>query len=310
MTIRQKLEIIQKRLGLTQTKLAERFGVSFAAFNGWWTGKSTPRPKMQVAIDELFLEVTGQKVIPVEQLLSKKHKLEQKSSKHKNILSEILKNPDIRDQFILKLTYHSNSIEGSTLTEPDTAAILFDNAALPNKTLTEQLEAKNHQTALNYLFDYISRKQKIDGNLVLKLHGILMNGVLPNAGSYRNYAVRIAGIDLPTANYMKIPDLMSKVILDARKDTKDIVSLSANVHSRFEQIHPFADGNGRVGRLLMNAMLLKENFAPAIIHQEQKQLYYTYLYKAQTKNDQSQLEYFLCDAITNGFEILERSDKR
>lgn len=310
MTIRQKLEIIQKRLGLTQTKLAERFGVSFAAFNGWWTNKSTPRPKMQVAIDELFLEVTGQKVIPLEQLLSKKHTLEQKSSMHKNILSEILNNPDIRDQFILKLTYHSNSIEGSTLTEPDTAAILFDNAALPNKTLTEQLEAKNHQTALNYLFDYISRKQKIDENLVLKLHGILMSGVLPNAGSYRNYAVRIAGIDLPTANYMKIPDLMSRVLSDAGKETKDIISLSASIHSQFEQIHPFADGNGRVGRLLMSAMLLKENFAPAIIHQEQKQLYYTYLYKAQTKNDQSQLEDFLCDAITNGFEILERSDKR
>ncbi len=310
MTIRQKLEIIQKRLGLTQTKLAERFGVSFAAFNGWWTGKSTPRPKMQIAIDELFLEVTGQKVIPAEQLLSKKHKLEQKSLRHKNILSEILNNPDIRDQFILKLTYHSNSIEGSTLTEPDTAAILFDNAALPNKTLTEQLEAKNHQTALNYLFDYISRKQKIDEDLVQKLHSILMNGVLPNAGSYRNYAVRIAGIDLPTANYMKVAELMSKVLLDARKNTKDVISLSANVHSRFEQIHPFADGNGRVGRLLMSAMLLKENFAPAIIHQEQKQLYYTYLYKAQTKNDQSQLEDFLCDAITNGFEILERSDKR
>lgn len=310
MTIRQKLEIIQKRLGLTQTKLAERFGVSFAAFNSWWTNKSTPRPKMQVAIDELFLEVTGQKVIPAEQLLSKKNKLEQKSSKHEDILSVILNNPDIRDQFILKLTYHSNSIEGSTLTEPDTAAILFDNAALPNKTLTEQLEAKNHQTALNYLFDYISRKQKIDEDLILKLHSILMNGVLPNAGSYRNDAVRIAGIDLPTANYIKISDLMSKVLLEARRGTKDIISLATNIHSQFEQIHPFADGNGRVGRLLMNAMLLKENFAPAIIHQEQKQLYYTYLYKAQTKNDQSQLENFLCDAIANGFEILERSDKR
>src|SRR3989344_6616103 len=129
MTIRQKLEIIQKILGLTQTKLAEKFGVSFTAFNNWWTGKSTPRPKMQAAIDELFLEVTGQKVIPADQLTAKKQVLQQKSGEYQGVVTEILNNPDIRDQFILKLTYHSNSIEGSTLTEPDTAAILFDNAA-------------------------------------------------------------------------------------------------------------------------------------------------------------------------------------
>jgi len=80
------------------------------------------------------------------------------------------------------------------------------------------------------------------------------------------------------------------------------------VHSKFEQIHPFSDGNGRVGRLIINAMLLKHNFAPAIIKQQKKQLYYTYLYKAQTKDDQSQFEDFLCEAVADGFDILERKD--
>lgn len=306
MTIRQKLEIIQKMLGLTQTELAEKFGVSFVAFNSWWTSKSTPRPKMQTAIDMLFLEVTGQKVIPTDQLSAKKFILNRKSSAHKNVIAEILGNPDICDQFILKLTYHSNSIEGSTLTEPDTAAILFDNAALPDKSLTEQLEAKNHQTALNHLFGYVSRRQRIDESLVLKLHSILMNGIQPDAGSYRRHAVRITGVNLPTANYLRMPDLMPKVLSDARRSTKDIIGLSASIHSRFEQIHPFSDGNGRIGRLLVNAMLLNANFAPAIIHQGQKQLYYTYLYNAQAKNDQSQLEDFFCDAVMDGFRILER----
>lgn len=310
MNTRQKLEIVQKRLGLTQTKLAEKFGVSFAAFNSWWTGKSNPRPKMRVAIDEMFLEVTGQKTIPANQLASKKQILRQKSEEHKNIITEILENPDIRDQFILKLTYNSNSIEGSTLTEPDTAAILFDNAALPNKSLTEQLEAKNHQTALNYLFDHIAKKEKVDEAFALKLHGILMNGIKPDAGVYRNHPVRITGVDLPTANYMSVPKLMMELMAKITEKTKDIIALSAGVHSKFEQIHPFSDGNGRTGRLLMNAMLLQENFAPAIIRQEKKQLYYTYLYKAQTKDDHSQLEYFLCEAVMDGFKILERADAR
>lgn len=306
MTIRQKLEIIRKILGLTQTKLAEKFGVSFVAFNSWWTGKSIPRSKMQVAIDELFLEVTGQKVIPADRLSAKKLSLHQKSSKYKNVVAEILDNPDIRDQFILKLTYHSNSIEGSTLTEPDTAAILFDNVALPNKSLIEQLEAKNHQTALNYLFGYIAKKEKVNEALVLKLHGILMNGIRSDAGIYRDHAVRITGVNLSTANYMSVPKLMSKVMTRATKKTKDVIALSASIHSELEQIHPFSDGNGRIGRLLINAMLLSANFAPAVIRQEQKQLYYTYLHKAQTKEDSSQLEDFLCGAVADGFKILER----
>ena len=310
MTTHQKLEIIQKTLGLTQTKLAEKFGVSFAAFNNWWTGKSCPRPKMQSAIDELFLEITGQKIIPANQLIAKKQIIEQKLQNYQSVVSEILHNSDIRDQFILQLTYHSNSIEGSTLTEPDTAAILFDNTALPNKSLTEQLEAKNHQTALNYLFDYITKRGKINERLILKFHSILMNGVHPDAGFYRRHGVRIVGVNLPTANYMSIPKLMSSLMADINKPTQDIIALATNIHSHFEQINPFSDGNGRVGRLLLNAMLLKANFAPAIIRQEQKQLYYTYLYKAQTKNDHSQLEDFFFISILDGFKILERSDIR
>lgn len=263
---------------------------------------------MRTVIEELYLEVTGQKIIPKEQLDVKKQILRQKSSEHKNVLVEIVSNPDIKDQFILKLTYNSNSIEGNTLTEPDTAAVIFDNVALPNKSLTEQLEAKNHQTALIYLFDYLLENKKINENLILKLHSILMNGIHSDAGVYRNHAVRILGVNLPTANYLKILELIPNVIAKATKKTGDIIAATAQTHSSFEQIHPFSDGNGRIGRLLMNAMFLKNNLAPAVIRQEQKQLYYTYLYKSQTKEDRSQLENFLCDSVMDGFKILERQD--
>jgi len=309
MTIKQKLEIIQKRLNLTQTKLAERFGVSFAAFNSWWTEKSVPRARMQSAIEELFLEVTGQKIISAEFLTGQKKALAQKAKEHKNIISVILSNPDIKDQFILSLIYNSNKIEGSTLTEPDTAAILFDNSVLPDKSLIEHLEVKNHQTALNYLFDYISKNGVINEKLVLKLHGMLMNGIKPDAGLYRRHPVRILGVNLPTANYLRVPDLVPQVIKKASSKSKDIIAVAAEVHSRFEQIHPFSDGNGRVGRLLVNAMMLKANLAPAVIRQEQKQLYYTYLYKSQTKNDTSQLQKFLGEAVALGFDILNRNEQ-
>ena len=306
MEIQKKLQVVKQATGLTQTKLAEKLGVSFVTFNSWWTGKSIPRPKTQTLINELFLEVTGQKIIPTEQLVAKKQVLNKKSTKHKNIIAEILNNPDIRDTFLLKLIYNSNKIEGSTLTEPDTASIIFDNVSLSNKSLTEHLEAKNHQTAFNYLFEYISKKGELDEKLILKLHSILMNGIRPDAGMYRNHAVRILGVNLPVANYIKIPSLIPDIIKEMNKKTNDLVSLTALVHSHFEQIHPFSDGNGRIGRILMSAMLLKANMAPAIVKQQNKRLYYTYLYKAQTTGDQSQLENFLCDAIIDGFKILER----
>jgi len=309
MDIIDKLKVIKKALGVTQTQLAMKLGVSFVSFNNWWNGKVIPHQKKQKAIDGLFLEVTGQKNIPESVLLDKKKNIKLRAGKHKKLLLEILKNKDIKDQFVLTLTYHTNSIEGSTLTEPDTSAILFDNIALSNKSLIEQLEVKNHQAALEYVFEYISNNGKINEALVLKLHSILMNGIQSDAGRYRNHGVRIVGVNLVTANHLKIHELINKLISKYSRNNKDVIASASLVHSEFEKIHPFSDGNGRVGRLLMNAMLLKLNFAPAIIRQERKQLYYTYLFKSQVKGDLSQLESFLYNAVDEGFNILERKNR-
>ena len=308
MTIREKLQLIQKLSGLTQAQLAGRLGVTFMALNRWINSKAIPRPKAQEKIDELYKEYSGEKQIPETILAAKKGIILQKRKNHKTILEEIIKNPDIRDQFYLSLTYHSNRIEGNSLSENDTAAILFQNVALPNKSLVEQLEAKNHQAALEYLFGYLTSCRHLDENLVLKLHSILMNAIRADAGVYRNHGVRILGTNVPTANYLKITILMAELIRDINHIQKDAIAHTSLIHSRFEQIHPFADGNGRIGRLLIHAMLLKTNFPPAVIRQERKRLYNTYLNRAQLKGDASLLEDFICDAVLEGYKILERAD--
>lgn len=310
MTLQEKLQVIQKSTALTQTEIAKRLGVSFVTLNSWWNGKSLPRPKKQAAIEDLYLDVTGQSVISPELLVGKKQALIKKSEQHSNILRSILENPDIHDRFILKLTYNSNRIEGSTLTEPDTAAVIFDNVALPNRSLTEQLEAKNHQTATDFLFQHIANDGIVDESFILKLHGILMNGIRSDAGTYRTHGVRILGINLPTANYQKIQELMPELLTEANQKIGDIFTIATLTHAKFERIHPFSDGNGRIGRLLMNAMFLVRNVAPAVIRQERKQFYYNALYRAQTTDDQSRLEDFLCDAVSEGFRILEREDEQ
>lgn len=306
MTIKNKLSLIQKLTGQSQEKLAMELGVSFPTLNSWINGRSTPRQKAQERIDELFRRLTGQAIIPDNILEAKKQAIFTRAKSHKNILKTILQSKDIYDQFVLSLTYNTNRIEGSTLTEPETAAILFQNVALPDKTIIEQMEVKNHQAALKRLFDHLQEDGKLDESFILKIHGILLNGIQADAGCYRNHAVRIVGSNVPTANYLKVPALMKELCKAIFAKNRDIVAHTSLIHSRFEQIHPFSDGNGRVGRLLLDAMFLKENLPPAVIRQEKRRFYILYLNKSQLKNEFSQIEDFICDAVLDAFDILER----
>jgi Fic family protein len=284
-------------------------GVTFVALNRWMNERAAPRPKALERIEELYKEYSGEKQVPESVLAAKQGIIREKKRKHPHVLREIMDNPDIRDQFYLSLTYHSNRIEGSTLSEGETAAIMFQNAALPNKNMIEQLEVKNHQAALGYLFEYIGEKKQINETLIMRLHGILLNAIRSDAGGYRNHGVRITGSNIPTANYVKVPDLMKALMANVKEDAKDVVRHIASVHARFEAVHPFSDGNGRIGRLLMHAMALRENLPPAVILQENRRLYINYLNTAQTKDDLTLLEDFTCDAILAGYNIVERDDR-
>jgi len=307
MTIKDKLIIIKNLSSLTQEELAEMLGVSFATLNSWINGKSKPRRKAEENINKLYFTYTGQKNIIKDPLKAKKQIILNKSKKHRNILKEIVKNSDIYDQFLLSLTYHSNKIEGSTLTEDETMAIMFDNVSLPNKDIIEQLEVKNHQAVLQYLLKYLlSASLKINEAFILRLHSILINGIKNDAGSYRSHGVRIVGTYVPTANYLKVPKLMKEIIKDINHKNSDTVAHIANIHSRFEQIHPFSDGSGRIGRLLMHAMLLRNNLPPVVIEQKKKRSYNNCLKRAQFNEDFIPLENLLCDSIIEGFKILER----
>jgi len=305
MTIREKLQIIKNISGLTQENLAKTLGVSFVAFNSWINKKSNPRRNAEKNINNLYFQYTGQKTIIQDPLMAKKQIILAKSKRYKNVLKKITKNPDIYDQIMLSLTYHTNRLEGSSLTENETKTILFDNITLSNKSMVEHLEVKNHQAAFSYLLKYLSNSSlKIDEKLILKLHGTLMNGIKDDAGFYRRHGVRIVGTYVPTANYLKVPQLMKELTREINCQHKDAIAHVANIHSCFEKIHPFSDGNGRVGRLIMQAMLLKKNLPLAIIEQKQKRFYNNYLRTSQMKKDFLPLENFICNAILKIFKIL------
>jgi Fic family protein len=305
MTVSEKLKIIKQISGETQEELAKKIGVSFATLNSWINSRSKPHRKKEDIINKLLSEYTGISDKTDKEEITKKDIVINKGKQYKNIIRLILNRPDLYDQFILSLTYHTNRIEGSTLTEDETAAVIFRNETIANKNLVEHLEAKNHQTSIKFLFDYLKINKKINEDLILKLHGLLMNGIREDAGKYRQHGVRIVGANVPTANYIKVPELMKNLIKEINNKKVDIIKRSTIVHSKFEQVHPFSDGNGRIGRLLLCAMLLLENFPPAVVEIKEKKIYLNYLRKSQLKKDYTPLEDFICDAILNGFKIIE-----
>lgn len=304
MTHREKLKRIQVLTNKTQAELAQLLDVSFPTMNSWLNSKSDPRQKAKEKIDILYQEHTGKSDVKGSEIEEKKQTIKKLQKQLPNPLKTIVSRQDLYDSFVLELTYHTNSIEGSTLNEPEVKAVIFDNATIAGKTVVEHQEAKNHQAALGYLFRILDEKE-IEEEDIKKLHSILMNGIWPNAGQYRNHSVRIAGTKVVTANYLKVPQLMAEFVGTLNKKPKDTLKHISATHAQFEQIHPFSDGNGRVGRLLMHFIALRNGLPPVLIKREKKIAYYTYLERAQTKNQNLFLESFVSDGILEAYTLLQ-----
>lgn len=303
-----KLKLLQQVSGKTQGQLAHELGVTILSFSNWINGKSIPRDKKIALINTMLAKYDVPLITysledgPIQDEREIKVSfLENLRLNNKGILEKILSRKDLVDEFSLQITYNTNSIEGSTMTVDDTYNVIFKTKTIVKKSLLEQLEAKNHHEAFLYLLDYISSaRNQIDVMFARQLHKILMNGILESAGEFRNHPVRIVGSYVPTANYLKVEKLMEELFIRGIRTIEEI----AEFHAEFEQIHPFSDGNGRVGRLILIAQLLRNGYAPAIITAKLKHKYYKSLQNAQLKNDYDKLIEHISDAVIAGYKIL------
>ena len=299
-----QLKSIIKASGWSQEQLAYNLDVSFVTLNSWINGRSQPRKKSLIKVEKLYLDTVGVDYVSEEALTHAK--LE--AMKLKTNPKVIAENNNILDTLTLYLTYHTNTIEGSTMTLSDVEDVIFDNKVLSNRTAVEQSEARNHQAALNWLLDQLIDKGKnfeINEELILGIHLRLMNGIISDAGQYRNHTVRIMGSNVTLANYLKIPSLIAELAMGIKVSTVDIIASIANTHARFEQIHPFSDGNGRTGRLILLAQALKAGLVPPLVIKERKYAYYKYLELAQTKGDYAPLELFISESMMFTGKLLE-----
>lgn len=292
---KEKLERILKETDVSRSELARRLEVSYKTVYRWLEKGVKPHPAQSRDIDQLFKDYVDLRDI----VSSLKRKL-------KDPIRILKTDKKIRDNFFLEMTYHSNAIEGSRMTKKETKDA-FEGKKVKGKELFEVLEAVNHKNALQFLLDSIRPNFKINEKYVLKLHEIVMynfNDKLP--GKYRTGFVNLTNTEVALPSAQEVPLRMGKLIKEINRYGNDPIGKISRDHYEFETIHPFFDGNGRVGRLIMITQLLSKGFLPAVIRIEDRYKYYMALGKADT-GDFRNIVQMVCDSIINFFQIVKET---
>nr|WP_317856099.1 Fic family protein [Chakrabartyella piscis] len=170
----------------------------------------------------------------------------------------------LRDEFLIEFTYNSNAIEGNTLTLQETAMVL-EGVTIDQKPLKEHLEIIGHRDAFRYVEALVSDKVDFSEYAIKNIHSLVLMDRPEDKGVYRRLPVRIMGAFYEPPQPYMIDPMMNELlhIHTQRKEDMHIVEAIALFHLEFEGIHPFIDGNGRTGRLLINLELMQHGY-PAI----------------------------------------------
>jgi Fic family protein len=194
----------------------------------------------------------------------------------------------LHDKLALEWTYNSNAIEGNTLTLRETQVVL-EGITVGGKSLREHLEAINHQEAIGAVEALIQSGRSMTEWDVRGIHQIVLKGIAPeHAGRYRTENVAIVGASHTPPVAVQVPERLTELMRWLDSPTSHglhPVARAAEFHTRFVEIHPFVDGNGRTGRLLMNAVLMQDGYPPAVIRAENRPAYYDALDRACVTRD-------------------------
>lgn len=195
------------------------------------------------------------------------------------IFEFLLNNKNYLEDFITRSTYHSNAIEGNTLTYAETYAILYNDNSfkIQGKEPREIYEAINYKKGLELIFNTLnSDNTLLSENLIKNINNIINKDIKDSIG-YRKVQVFIQGSEHIPPKPEQIINLMNYYIYNYNNDINDIYTKIATYHIEFEKIHPFEDGNGRTGRLLINYELLKNNLPPVVISKDDRIKYFEFL---------------------------------
>lgn len=198
----------------------------------------------------------------------------------------------------VKYTYHTNSIEGNTLTEAETRSFIETGMTVSGKPLRDFTEAKNILEALNMILDMAQANEPLKASDILDLHKIVVKDTEEaNPGYFRKGFVRIGNSPYVPPPAYELNTLVDEMLayINNNPDKLDPIELAFKLHLWFVCIHPFDDGNGRVSRLLAGLIQLKHHLPPIIIKREHRKRYWSVLRNVQNKRDSKEYYDFMAE---------------
>ena len=188
----------------------------------------------------------------------------------------------------VRMIHHSNAIEGNTLTLNETATIILDSTIPGSKSVSEVFEVLNHKKAIDYMISELENEKKLDIYMIKNINKEILDRLNVNAGNFKNSSNAIIGADFVTSTPSQAPALTKNWIenlnyrLGLCKNNNEKLLEILHSHIEFERIHPFSDGNGRTGRLIMLYLCFQEKISPFVIEKSDRALYMNYLREQNT----------------------------
>lgn len=208
----------------------------------------------------------------------------------------------LNEEFTVEYTYNSNAIEGNTLTLRETDLVLRG-LTIDKKPLKDHMEAVGHKEAFDFVTELVKEKCEINERVIKQIHYLVLADKKDDRGVYRRVPVRIMGAAHETAQPYLIVTKMEELLRNYLASEEHIVTKLARFHIEFEGIHPFIDGNGRTGRLLVNLELMKAGYPPIDIKFTDRIAYYNAFDEYHVKHNLKAMESLFAKYINERLDI-------
>ena len=213
------------------------------------------------------------KVIPSEYsaLFARVDALKAELSKRRPLTPGELKR--LQEEFLVEFTYNSTAIEGNTLSLRETALVL-EGITIDKKPLKDHLEAVGHRDAFLYVEQLVTDKVKLTESVIRAIHSLVLMDRPDDKGVYRRIPVTIMGAYHEPPQPYLVSVQMEQLVAGQKETKRHPVEDAAMFHLNFEGVHPFIDGNGRTGRLILNLMLMQQGYPPIDVKFADRSRYY------------------------------------